>query len=279
MTYIKAAVEAGKVAFLGDAAAKGDEDLVRLARMVGPMARNQLGNSRLAGQIWHGASIRIAREDLKAQCELEAADVALNDLNDQSTGKSLLDAATSHLGLGKKGPVASRLARVRGDYYAITGDGEAARKAYLEAEAILATKRTHIERITWQGAHSRSTEEFLKTGELDRAATEIRAWEREFPADKIGGSLTLLYARYWAGRQLYGQAVALCDQLLAVNPESPYIDQLLVVAADCEVKRGRVDRALATLHSLLKDYPGSPLVPTVRKKIAALEAGKKPSSP
>lgn len=278
MSYVKTAVEAGKAPFLEDAAAKEDEHLVQLARLVGPMARNQLGDSRLAARIWHGASQKVAREDLKAECRLAAADIALNDLVDRNTGKSLLDAATEHLRQAENGPLASRLARVWGDYYAIAGDGEEARKSYRQAEGMLADKRTQIERIAWQGAHNRSTEEFLKTGELDRAAAQIRAWEREFPADKIGGLLTLLYARYWAGREMYAQAVALAEQLLVVNPDSPYMDQLLVVAADCEAERSRIDRALATLHSLLNDYPGSPLVPEVRKKIAALEAKQKPSS-
>ena len=91
---------------------------------------------------------------------------------------------------------------------------------------------------------------------------------------KTEGYLNLTFARYWAQRQMYPQAIALADQLLAVNADSPYIDQLLLLAADCEVKRGRADRALATLHALLKDYPGSPLVPAVRKNIAELEGGK-----
>jgi len=43
--------------------------------------------------------------------------------------------------------------------------------------------------------------------------------------------LTLLYARYWAGRGQYDQVVSLSDQLLAVNPDSPYIDHLLLLAA------------------------------------------------
>ena len=83
--------------------------------------------------------------------------------------------------------------------------------------------------------------------------------------------MTLLYARYWAARGKYAQAVAQAEQLQAVNPDSAYADQILFLAADCELRRGREDRAAATLHSILKDYPGSPLVPTVRKKLEELE--------
>jgi len=98
MEYISKAVEAGKAALLEESAAKGDEDLMRLVRLIGPMARDQLGESRLAGQIWHGASQRITRGEFKAECALEAADIALNDLVDVSLGKSLLDTATADWG-------------------------------------------------------------------------------------------------------------------------------------------------------------------------------------
>ena len=275
LKYVTAAVTAGKVAFLEESAANGDDELHKLVRLIGPMARDQLGDSYLAGLIWHNASRRITRNEIKAECEIEAADVAVNDLVNAKAGKSLLEAATAHFGKGRMGAVASRLQRVWGDYHALTGDGEAARKAYNEAEAILGTTRSHIERTAWQGAHSRSAEQYLKTGELDRAIIEIRVWQEEFPAEKVDGYLNLMLARYWAGREKYAEAVAQAEQLLTVNAESPYIDQLLLLAADCEVKRGRVDRALATLHQLLKEYPGSPLVPAVRANIAKLESEEK----
>jgi PKD repeat protein len=277
--YIEAAVEAGKVAFLGHSAAEGDQELVELARSVAPMARDDVGDSLLAARIWHGAAGRIADTNLKAECEAASADIAVNELVNQKAAKTLLDAASSHL-QREDGPVASRLQRVWGDYYAMTGDGEKARQAYLKAEAILTVGKTHIERIAWQGAHARSTEQFIKTGELDRAARQIHAWENEFPAEKIGGYLTLMHARYWAGREMYDQAVAMAEQLTTVNPGSPYADRILLLAAECEVKRDRLDRALATLHSILTDYPGSPLVPEVKEKIATLESGEsqKPKS-
>ena len=275
LTYIESAVSAGQVAFLsGESAAEGDEELIKLARLVAPMARDEVGDWRLAGRIWHGASRKIADAELKAECEIEAADVAVNDLLQPNVAKPLLDAATAHLRRSTRGPVASRLQRVRGDYYAATGDGQNARKAYNEAESVLSSPRTHIEREAWKGAHSRSTEQFLKTGELDRAARQLRAWQDEFPADKIGGYLNLMLARYWAGRGEYAQAIALAEAQLAVNADSPYVDQLLLLAADCEVKRGQIDQALAFLNQLLKDYPGSPLVPAVRENIAKIESGE-----
>ena len=277
--FIAAAVAAGKVAFVEESAGhplgEGTEDLYKLAELIGPMARDRLGDSQLAAEIWQGAVRKINVDAWKAHAATSAADVAVNDLLDAAAAKTLLDTATTGLRGSQKGQAASELQRVWGDYYALTGNGPAARKAYQQAEQSLDSTRSFAERTAWRGAHSRSAEEFIRQRQHERAAAQLRLWQREFPAEKVDGYLTLLYARYFAGRKQYAQAVAQAEQLLAVNPASPYADQLLLLAADCAVKRGRADRALATLHALLKDYPGSPLVPEVKKNIARLEAQKR----
>lgn len=268
--YLTAAVEAGKVAFVGQSAAKGDEDLLKLAQVVGPLARDRLGQSELAFQIWQGAMRRIATKELRAPCAIEAADIAINDMAKPAVAKPLLEAAASQFGKDKTDPAAANFQRIWGDYHAATGNGQEASKAYRQAERLAGSAANYAAQTARRGAHSRSTEEFLREGRLDRASEEIRAWQREFPAEKIDGYLTLLYARYWAARGQHAAAIAQAEQLQALNPTSPYMDQVLWLAADCEVKRSRVDRALATLQSLLKDYPGSPLVPKVKKTIARL---------
>ncbi len=196
--------------------------------------------------------------------------MGVNDLAKPVIARPFLNAATAALG-GKHGVVAGRLKRVWGDYHALAGDGAAARKAYQEAEAVRDSKRSHIEQTAWQGAYGRSAEQFLKSGELERAIGEIRHWQDEFPGDKVNGYLTLLYARYWVGREKYEQAIALSGQLAAVNGESPYIDQVLLLAAECHVQLGADDRAVATLESLIRQHPGSPLIPRVKQTLARLQ--------
>ncbi len=280
--YLQAAVAAGMMAFLEESTVSGDDgNLYQLAKLVGTMARDRLGDSPAAFRTWQGAARRIKIGLLQAACETEAADVAVNDLLRAPEAKKLLDAAGAHLGAIKTGPPFAGLQRVWGDYYAATGDGKAARKAYDLAEKSLGSGPRYVVRTARRGAHSRSAEEFVSLLEFDRAAAEIRAWQRNFPAEKVHGYLTLLYARYWSARGMYPQAVAQADQLLAVNPDSPYVDQLLALSAACDVQQGKIDRALATLHGLLKDYPGSPLVEGVKKSIARLEAyrAEKPGEP
>ena len=268
--YLAKAVVAGAVAFADDSVVGGDADLLSLVRLVGPMAHFRLNNSAAAFQIWQDAANRLKGGEAKAECEIAAADIAVNDLLTVPTAKTLLAAATKHLG-ARSGPQAVELHCAWGDYYAAAGYGRSAQKEYLEAEQAVGSARSFIEQAAWRGAHARSTEEFLCGQQYQAAIEELRAWQREFPAEKLEGYWSLLFARYWAERGQYAQAIAQAERLQAVNADSPYLDQLLFLAADCEMHRGRKDRALATLRSLLKDCPGSPLTPTVQKNIALLE--------
>lgn len=274
MRFIAVAVEAAKGAFSEDSVAKGDEDLIQLARTLAPMARDQLGNAATAAMIWQGAARKIHAPELQAACLVEAADVAVNDLVRPEAAKPLLDAATKVLHGDRNSNVANRFFRVWGDYYALTGDGNSARKAYSEAEAAMSTRKSFVERTAWQGARGRSTEQFLKTGEYDRAIAEIRQWQDEFPADKITGLVTTMYARYWAGRAKYEQAIAQAGQLTAVNPDSPYVDQMQMLVAQCHLDMGAPEKAVATLESFIRGYPGSPLMKEAKQRLAEIKAGE-----
>jgi len=270
--YVALAVAAGKAALTAPSAAGGDEALWAVAELTGPMARDRLADSQTALAIWRVAAERIFAPERKAACLARAADIAVNDLLDRAAAKELLDAAQRLLGQTPSGAQGSMLQRVWGDYYALAGDGESARKAYVKSASLHRSAQGYVERTAWQGAHTRSTEEFLREGQLDRASAEIHTWQREFPDARIDGYLTLMYVRYWAARGMYDQAIAQAEQLQTVSPDSPYVDRVLWLAAECELKRGRKDRALATLHSILSAYPGSPLVPQVKQRIAQLEA-------
>lgn len=261
----------------------GKNDMLKLARLAGPMARFRLGDSATAYQIWLCAAKRCDSPEAKAACEIAAADIAVNDLLRPADAKPLLEAAAKETTSNSPRPVgeghgvravAAELQRVRGDYFAATGDGPAARKAYLEADRLLGQSQKLNVETAWRGAHARSTEDFLASKQYVRAAEELESWLRRFPTARLDGYLTLLYAKYWVGRGKYAQAVGQSDQLRTVAPDSPYADQLLILAADCEMRLGRKDRAIATLHSLVNDYPGSPLTPLAKKNIEILEGGK-----
>lgn len=276
--YQKAALDAIKAAFSGPTEGSSEEAVwLQLASLGETLAREVFVDAATALAIREGAVTRVTSSGAKAECLVALADVLLNDMADAKGAKPHLDEAERLLaGNAGNSAVSRTYQRVLGDYYAATGNAESAVAAYRRAEELAGSRRNEIERTAWRGAHSRSTEEFLENGEWERAIHEIRLWQEEFPADIVEGYLPLLTAKYWAGRKRHDLVTALADRLLVVNPYSPYIEELLLLSARSDVARGQTDRAAATLDSLLKDYPGSPLVGEARQMLEKLRPSLNP---
>ena len=274
------AVKAGQAGILATAQPTNETSALETVRLVGDLLRDKLDDPKAAVAFWEGAVKVLRPETWKAEFEIEAADNSLNQLLQTDLAKKLLDSAAARLGQGGEPPLASRLNRVLGDWHARKGDKAAARMAYARAMTLLDSRKSAVEQDAWRGAFSRSTEEFLRDKAYDRARTELRNWQEQFPIDKLEGYLTLLQARYCVARSKWAQVVALAGDLLAVNPDSAYADRLVYLAARCEEKLGHGDRARASYQSLITDYPGSPLVKEAKRKLgdvtAKPKAGGKP---
>ncbi len=212
------AVTAGKAALKPETPQFDDESRYELAQRVGQIQRERLLDSAAAVDAWSAAARVLLKSEWRARCEIEAADLLINELLQTAEAKKLSDIATRQLRNGAAPELLARLHRVRGDVLARQGDGKGARAA-------------------------------------------------------VEGYLPLLQAKYWIARKAWAPAAAVASDLLTVNAASPYADQLLHLAAQCEQQLGHPERAVATYRSLLTDYPGSPLVDAVKKELARLEAG------
>ncbi len=266
-------VTAGKAALKPDTPQFDDGSRYELAQRIGQIQRERLLDSVAAADTWSAAARVLLKSEWRARCEIEAADLLINELLQTAEAKKLIDIATRQLRNGAAPELLARLHRVRGDVLARQGDGKGARAAYELAARSLQDRRNEIAQNAWRGAHSRSVEAHLRDEALDAARQELDLWLAEFPADKVEGYLSLLQARYWVARKAWAPATAVASDLLTVNAASPYADQLVHLAAQCEQQLGHPERAVATYRSLLTDYPGSPLVDAVKNELARLEAG------
>jgi TolA-binding protein len=269
------AARVGKAALLAERPPADEGAVHTLAALVGPLFRDQLDDPASALAVWQAAGRAVDREAWKAECEIEAADICLNDLLQRGEARPLLEAAAARLSRIDDPALASRVHRVRGDWFARGGDKEKAQAAYAQAAEVRASRRSTVEQEAWRGAYSRSAEAFLRDKELDRALEELRRWQDEFPGDKLEGYLPLLQARYWVARGKLLNAIAVAGDLTAASPDSPYADRLVYLAAECEEKLGHPDRARAGYQALLTDYPGSPLVPSAKQKLTEPPPKKK----
>jgi len=274
------AASVGKAGLLAGQAAADPAALDALVQLVGPLLRDTMDDPETALAAWKAAASGMAEitPARRAAYELEAADIALNDLLRAGEAKPLLDSATARLKGDDEPEFTTRLYRVWGEYWARKGDRPAARASYERAMASAAgSRRPAIEQSSWRGALSRSTEAYLRDKRFDRALSELRRWQDEYPADKVEGYLPLLQARYWVARGKPERAIALAGDALAVNPDSSDADRLAYLAAECEDSLGHADRAAAGYRAFLNDYPGSPLVPEVKQKLA--KHSQKPKRP
>ncbi len=277
LPFIERAVQVGRAPFEGKDTAKPrhPKDLHALAVEVGTLARERLGDARAAYDVLRRATMLLAEDRPAAvDCATRAADIAVNDLLTFTDAKALFDSTEKRNGALDAGEIEPRLLRVLGDYHASLGKSEEARAAYRRAAESRKNSRRQIETAAWSGAYGRSTDQFLRSGQWDRAMSVLQAWQDEFPAEKLDGYWHSRFIRYWIGREKYDQAVAQAEQLLAVNPTSAYADEAVWLAARSEYLRGKKDRAEATLHSLIEDYPGSPLVPDARAALEMLQRGE-----
>lgn len=253
----------------------GDLELLALLRLVVPIFRDVFENSADAVSLGLLVLPRLQNDQARAEAHLLVADIFLNDLLQVPESKNHLDRARSLLkDPSKHESLGAWLRRLEGDWFAAQGRGDEALTAYYEAEQLVSTRRHEVERTAWRGAHSRSTEQFLRTGELDRAAAQLRAWANEFPSDTVEGYLSLLWGKYWLARKNYDAVTAWADRMLVLNPYSPYIEELLLLSAQADVARNRPDRAKATLESLIKDYPGSPHVGEAKELLQKIGTGR-----
>jgi tetratricopeptide (TPR) repeat protein len=184
---------------------------------------------------------------------LVAADLALQ-FDHRDDCRDSLSAAQRLLAGSAPQEFAVRLALLAGDLARRRGDATGARTAYQARE-----------RTARDGAFSRSVEDLLRAGDLERAGTMLDDWGVQLPASRDDGAAALLRARWRLDSGFTDQAILECEDFVRIAPSDPYADQLLLLAARARHRLKHDDDATATLQRLIKEYPGSPLTTDARR--------------
>lgn len=267
--YRRLIAETVRTALVDNPNFKGDS-VYKLALSAGNIARDYLDDWKLAGQIYVAAAKKLTFDDHAAECYALAADVSLDMLN-KNAAKGFLESAAKKISKTGVSQSISTFHRVQGEYLADMGKGDEARQSLAKAAAATGTRFMHSEQVALQGSASRSAEKFLQEKNYDRAIESLRTWQTEYPSAVYDGFITLLMSKYWLGKEKYAQAAALADRQITLNPDSSYIDELLLTAAEAQEKADKKDAAKAYLHSLIKNYPGSPFVPEAKERLQKLD--------
>lgn len=162
-----------------------------------------------------------------------------------------------------------RVSLLAGDLARRTGDDEAAHDAYEAAQSQSLSQNWDLrERIARGGSFSRTIEDQLRSGDVQRADATLAEWALQIPLSRVSGDAALLRTRCLLNRGFLRQAVLECGDFLRVAADDPYADRILLLAATAQHRLGDDVRANTTLQQLLTDYPGSAFVPDARRWLA-----------
>ena len=110
---------------------------------------------------------------------------------------------------------------------------------------------------------------YYRHEQYDRALVEFDRLLQKAPMSEWSDN-----AQYWKGECYYGlgkyqQALIEFTKVFAFN-NTGKSDDAQIKIANCHIKLGKRDRALAALRKLIDEYPDSEYVPTARDKIKQL---------
>ena len=267
------AVKAGQAGILAEREPMDSDSALAVVRLVGGLLRDRIDDPTAALGFWQGAVKALRPESWKAECEIEAADLSLNELLQAEPAKKWLDSAAATPWAGGEPALTSRLNRVLGDWHARKGD-----KAIGPGRLRPGDDRAGLTKIGRRARRLARCTEPIDRGISPQQSTRSGVGRAPQVAggipDRQGGRLPYSSPGAVLGCTL---PVAPGDRpggdLVAINPDSPYADRLVYLAAECEERQGHGDRARAGYQSFVTDYPGSPLVGDARKKIAQLTRG------
>jgi tetratricopeptide (TPR) repeat protein len=235
-----------------------------LAETLAELLDRRLGKAKEAIGVCDFALAMKPTGEPAARLWLLSADLALQQ--DRDDVKQRLAQAAKLIGDRSPGESRRALAALQGDLYRRLKQPAAARKAYAAARKLSVSETWDLRRrIAMQGVFSRAVEQHLRSGKIDDAGTELQKWSRQIPDCKLDGYYALLRARCDLARGRYSRARLEVGDLLAVDADSPYADRLLLVAAEAQARLGDKSKANDLLDRLIRDYPGSPLVPSARR--------------
>ena len=111
----------------------------------------------------------------------------------------------------------------------------------------------------------------LKNGDFDRAAIQLAAFLRRYPASGFAPS-----ARFWLGnaqyaRRDYKEAIATFRAFVSAAPDHPRAPEALLALANSQAEMKDAKAARKTLEDLLKVYPQSEAAAAAKERLARMK--------
>ena len=246
-----------------------DAAFVHHCLLLGRHLREVEGKGRDALAVFSAAEQRAKDVTMKARLANELGDVYYHFLGD-------LDSAARQYtrtlkAFGKADVVQLRIAQIRlGDVYRSKGDYKAALSAYETAGGKPASSTKELVASARRGSFPHTVEDYTRRKLFKEAHQALSDWDWEFPTDRLVGYSSLLRARLALAEDNKKEAVKQAEEMLRVNKDSEYADDLLLFLIDLYLGDGKLDKALASIARLVEGYPASELQEQARLKQVAI---------
>jgi len=172
-----------------------------------------------------------------------------------------------------------RMACMRmGDVARQLGDATDARRYYENALALREEMSPERESLNI-AMRALETEDFLRRKLHDAAADSLHLWQWQDPLEKLRGQWSVLAVKLALATDDLKEAAKQAEILLAINPESQYAPELLLLLADARRREGKDDLAVQAVRRLKSDYPDSPFVKDAEELLTNSPADKKTANP
>ena len=246
-----------------------DKTFVHHCLLLGRHLREVEGQAKSALGVFASAQRRTKDVTMKARLANELGDVYYYFLDDLDS--ALRQYSRTLKTFGKADVVQLRIAQIRvGDIYRSKGDYKAALNAYETAGAKPASRTTDLVASARRGSFPRTVEDYIRRKLFKEAHQALNDWDWEFPTDRLIGYSALLRARLALAEENKKEAVKQAQELIRVNKDSEYADDLLLFLVDFYLGEGKLDKALATITQLLDGYPASDLQEQAKLKQVAI---------
>lgn len=201
-----------------------------------------------------------------AELAVLAGQITLEDLNQPDEAMKLFESATRKYAELTASP-ALRAARIGiGQVWRIRGDYDKAREVFSKVPRA-SGDAGYVKEAVRRGDLARHVEEYLRTSQLEDAATALDNWEDEFPLDRLEGYSTQMRVELLRKQKRWSEVVSQADALVKVNPKSNYAPRLLLELADACDQLKQSDKAKAARERVVKEYPESSLVAEADRKL------------
>jgi TolA-binding protein len=154
---------------------------------------------------------------------------------------------------------------VIGDSHRAEGDAENARAAYERSKKYRTFKKDETQKAMKKGSYAQTVEHYLHRRQYRWALKTLKAWEDEYPAERLAGYTSLLKARAYFKLGKYGKASGVLDILVKANPRSNHAPDALMLLGECARALKDYKKAAEAFERVKKEYPESPNAPHAEK--------------